>query len=116
MLLPQLTRIPLQHNGKDVDARTVEAVLIDNVGVNRPLIAEIGGTQPLVFEPGETWEIVLDDWINLSGLDAAQLSSIGVPSSRSSSTMHVIIRPTSPGTTPPSSVIGWSGSAGRSLG
>ncbi len=57
-----------------------EAVLIDNVGVNRPLIAEIGGTQALVFEPGETWEIVLDDWINAVGLNAAQLSSIGVPS------------------------------------
>lgn len=57
-----------------------EAVLIDNVGVNRPLIAEIGGTQPLVFEPGETWEIVLDDWINAVGLNAADLSSIGVPS------------------------------------
>lgn len=57
-----------------------ESVLIDNVGVNRPLIAEIGGTQPLVFEPGETWEIVLDDWINTVGLNSADLSSIGVPS------------------------------------
>lgn len=57
-----------------------EAVLIDNVGVNRPLIAEIGGSQPLVFEPGETWEIVLDDWINAVGLNAVDLSSIGVPS------------------------------------
>ncbi len=57
-----------------------EAVVIDNVGVNRPLIAEIGGTQPLVFEPGETWEIVLDDWFSAIGLNAADLSSIGVPS------------------------------------
>jgi hypothetical protein len=56
------------------------SVVIDNIGVNRPLVAELGGVLPLVFEPGETWEIVLDDWTNTSGLDAAQLSSIGVPS------------------------------------
>jgi len=59
-----------------------KAVLIDDVGVNRPLIAEIGGTQALVFEPGETWEIVLDDWINLTGFNAPEaLGSFGVPSS-----------------------------------
>jgi len=57
-----------------------EAVRLDNVGVNRPLIAEIGGSLPLVFEPGETWQVILDDW-NAGGPSAADLGSIGVPSS-----------------------------------
>lgn len=57
------------------------AVVIDNVGLNRPLLAEVGGSQPLVFEPGETWEIVLDDWLYTGSLGAAHLGSIGVPSS-----------------------------------
>jgi len=57
-----------------------EAVRLDNVGVNKPLIAEIGGLQPLVFEPGETWRVILDDWTNAVGLNAADLGSIGVPS------------------------------------
>jgi len=56
------------------------AVVLDNVGINRPLVAELGGSQPLVFEPGETWEIVLDDWVNAAGFGAADLGSIGVPS------------------------------------
>lgn len=56
------------------------AVLLDNVGLNRPLIAEVGGSQALVFEPGETWEIVLDDWLTGTGLTPADLGSIGVPS------------------------------------
>lgn len=57
-----------------------EAVRLDNIGVNRPLIAEIGGFQPLVFEPGETWQVILDDWSTGSGLTAADLGSIGIPS------------------------------------
>lgn len=56
------------------------AAKLDNVGLNRPLIAEVGGILPLVFEPGETWEIVLDDWLGPIGFTAADLSSIGVPS------------------------------------
>ncbi|GAB4108066.1 MAG: hypothetical protein Kow00105_13950 [Phycisphaeraceae bacterium] len=58
-----------------------EAVRIDNVGVNRPLVGEFGGVQPLVFEPGETWQFILDDWGNATGFGAADLGSIGVPSS-----------------------------------
>lgn len=57
-----------------------EAVRLDNVGVNRPLISEVGGVLPLVFEPGETWRVILDDWSTGSGLTAADLGSIGIPS------------------------------------
>lgn len=56
------------------------SVVIDNVGVNRPLIAEIGGSLPLVFEPGETWRFILDDWGSVAGIAPADLGSIGVPS------------------------------------
>lgn len=57
----------------------MEAVRLDNVGVNKPLILESGGSLPLVFEPGETWVVVLDDWSN-AAFTAADLGSIGVPS------------------------------------
>ena len=58
-----------------------EAVRLDNVGVNTPLISEFGGSLALVFEPGETWTVILDDWMNGAGFGAADLGSIGVPSS-----------------------------------
>ena len=58
-----------------------EAVRLDSVGVNRPLISEVGGVLPMVFEPGETWTVILDDWGNAAGFGAADLGSIGVPTS-----------------------------------
>lgn len=64
----------------DGTINTFEAVKLDTVGVNRPLVSEVGGSTALVFEPGETWNVILDDWGNGSGLTAADLGSIGVPS------------------------------------
>lgn len=52
-----------------------EAFRIDAVGMNRPLIAE-SILADGIFQAGETWEFIVQDFGNLLGFGAADLSSL----------------------------------------
>ena len=53
------------------------AFKIDNIGLNTPLLSESISSN-LVFEPGETWTFVIQDYINMYGLQPSLYGSTGV--------------------------------------
>jgi hypothetical protein len=53
------------------------AFKIDNIGLNTPLLSESISSN-LVFEPGETWTFVIQDYINMFGLQPSLYGSTGV--------------------------------------
>ncbi|MBC8108641.1 MAG: PEP-CTERM sorting domain-containing protein [Anaerolineae bacterium] len=50
---------------------------IDTVGVNTPLVFESGAPDG-IFSPGETWHFIIQDYVNLLGIPAGAMGSIGV--------------------------------------
>lgn len=75
------------------------AFRIDAVGINQPLVFESIAVNG-IFEPGEIWQFIIQDYVNVWGGPAGDLSSLGVAAASGGggppSTGSIIIAPEVP--------------------